>query len=57
MAGAATVKGGKHPRELDGEVVDTGMHKHHYTGGCGKKGGRNGEKGNSEALLQPQVPI
>ncbi len=34
----ATVKGGKHPRELDGGVVDTGMHKHHYTGRCGKKG-------------------
>ncbi len=33
----ATVKGGKHPRELDGGVVDSGMHKHHYTGRCGKK--------------------
>lgn len=35
----ATVKGGKHPRELDRGVVDTGMHKHQYTPRCGKKGG------------------
>ena len=33
----ATVKGGKHPREQDRGVVDTGMHKQHYTGRCGKK--------------------
>lgn len=34
----ATVRGGKHPGELDGGVVDTGMHKHHYTGRCGERG-------------------
>lgn len=36
---SATVKEGKHPRELDGGVVITGMHKHHYTRRCGKRGG------------------
>lgn len=34
----ATVKGGKHPRELDGRVVNTGMHKQRYTRRCGEKG-------------------
>lgn len=34
----ATVKGGKHPRELDGGVVDTGLHKQHYTERLGKGG-------------------
>lgn len=53
----ATVKGGKHPRELDGGVVDTGIHKHHYTVRCGKKAGCIVKKQNSDALLQVQVPI
>lgn len=35
----ATVKGGKHSREIDRGVVNAGMHKHEYTARWGKKGG------------------
>lgn len=34
----ATVKGGKHPGDINGGVVDTGLYKHHYTGSRGKGG-------------------
>lgn len=36
---SATVSGGKHPRELNGGVVNTGMHKHHYIAALGRNEG------------------
>lgn len=53
----ATVKGGKHPRELDSGVVDTGLHKQHYTERCGKEVGAYCERRKQQRSIPALAPI